>query len=198
MADELQGRRYACQFEISNSEPDGHCALALQFETMRVAPSKQEIPLAKSPPFERFFRLSMKTSCFVITIWLALTAAAFARIGDDEKQIESLYGKAAKMLEERGSVRKVGYTAGAFAVVVDFVNGFSRREGFAKPDTSSLTAEEIQQILKVSVADNTTWEEQPVRAGDRIWKRSDDKAVAVLPAGGTFFVVQDPSYVQPQ
>jgi len=127
-----------------------------------------------------------------------MVAAAFARIGDDEKQIEALYGKVAKVLEEKDSARKVGYTAGAFAVAVDFVNGFSRREGFAKPDTSMLTAEEIQQILNVSAADNTTWKEEPGKAGDRTWRRSDNKAIAFLPARGTFLVVQDVTYVPPE
>ena len=140
----------------------------------------------------------MKTFSFVIAIWIALAAAAFARIGDDEKQIEAVYGKAAKVLGEKGSVRQVGYTAGALAVVVDFVNGISRREGFAKPDTSALTPDEIQQILAVSAADNTTWKEETGKEGDKTWKRSDNQAVAILPARGTFLVVQDVAYVQPE
>jgi hypothetical protein len=139
----------------------------------------------------------MKTFSFVITIWFAFAATAFCRIGDDEKQIEAVYGKAAKVLGEKGNVRQVGYTAGALAVVVDFVNGISRREGFAKPDTPALTPDEIQQILAVSAADNTTWKEEPGKEGDKTWKRSDNKAVAILPARGTFLVVQDVAYVQP-
>jgi hypothetical protein len=138
----------------------------------------------------------MRTSGFVITIWLALVAVAFARIGDDEKEIESLYGKPAKVLQENGSFRTVAYAAGAFAVVVDFVHGLSRREGFAKPDTSALSAEDIRQVLNVSATAGITWKEVKGKEGDRGWKRSDDKAVAVLPASGTFLVVQDPTYVQ--
>ena len=140
----------------------------------------------------------MKTFSFVTSLWMALTAAALGHIGDDEKQIEALYGKAAKVLGEKGSMRQVGYTAGAIAVVVDYVNGVSRREGFAKPDTSPLTPDEIQQILAVSAADNTTWKEEPGKEGDKTWKRSDDKAIAILPARGTFLVVQDVAYVQPE
>lgn len=140
----------------------------------------------------------MKALTFGMVAAAVLSVTAFARVGDDEKQIESLYGKPAKMLEDNGSVRKVGYTAGAIAVVVDFVNGVSRREGFAKPDTSALKDDEIRQILDISAAPNTTWKEEPGKEGDRRWKRSDDKAVAFLPARGTFFVVQDVSYAQPQ
>jgi len=140
----------------------------------------------------------MKAFVLSSFVCLALTTAGFGRIGEDEKQIESRYGKAAKVLGENGNVRQVGYTAGAFAVVVDFANGISQREGFAKPDTSSLTPGEIRQILAVSAADNTTWQETPGKQGDRTWKRSDNKAVAIFPARGTFLVVQDANFVQPQ
>jgi len=139
----------------------------------------------------------MKPLVLSVFVSMSLAASAFARIGDDDKQIEALYGKPAKVLEETDGARKVGYTAGGVAVVVDFVNGISRREGFAKPDTSRLNDEEIKQILNVSAADNTTWKEVPGKEGDRVWERSDNKARAFLPARGTFFVVQDPSFVQP-
>ena len=130
-------------------------------------------------------------------MFLGLAATAFARIGEDEKQIEARYGKAGKVLEETSSTRKVGYMAGAFAVVVDFQNGISRREGFAKPDTSRLSDEEIKQILNVSAVENTTWTEGPGKQGDRAWQRSDGKAQAFLPARGTFLVIQDVTFVQP-
>jgi len=131
-------------------------------------------------------------------LWTALAAASFGKIGDDEKQIEAVYGKAAKVLEEKEGTRKVGYTAGAFAVVVDFMSGISRREGFAKPDTAMLTDEDIKQILNVSAAQNTTWKEVTGKQGDRVWKRSDNKATAILPGRGTFLMVQDVNFTQPQ
>jgi hypothetical protein len=139
----------------------------------------------------------MKALTFATFVWLALAMSGFGRIGDDEKQIEAIYGKPAKVLEETGSMRRVGYTAGAFAVVVDFLNGISRREGFTKPDTSQLNDEEIKQILNVSAAQDITWKEMPGKQGDRAWQRSDNKAEAFLPARGTFFVVQDVTFVQP-
>lgn len=131
-------------------------------------------------------------------IWLAVVTASVARIGDDEKQIETVYGKPAKVLDEKGSVRQVGYAAGAIAVVVNFVNGTSRRESFAKPDTSVLNEEEIKQILSVSAPENTTWKEEAGKGGDKRWKRSDNKAEAFLPARGTYLVVQDVAYTQPE
>lgn len=140
----------------------------------------------------------MKKVSISILVFIFGAAAAFARIGDDEKQIESIYGKAAKVLNERGSFRQVGYTAGAFAVAVDFINGISRREGFAKPDTSMLTQQEIDQILGASAPEGTTWKEAPASAGDKKWTRSDNKVVAVFPARQTFLIVQDVAYKQPE
>ena len=130
-------------------------------------------------------------SCGLI---IAFVATGFGKIGEDEKQIESVYGKPAKVLEEKGDVRKVGYTVGSMAVVIDFVKGISRREGFAKADTSMLNDNEIQQILNVSAAPDQTWKEDAAGQGDKKWKRSDGKAEAFFPARQTYLVVQDVSY----
>ena len=140
----------------------------------------------------------MKALTFTSLLWIILGTTGFGRIGEDDKQIEARYGKAAKEIGEKAGVRQVGYASGAFAVVVDFVDGTSRREGFAKPDTSMLTSEEIQQILNVSAADNTTWKEAPGKQGDRIWNRSDNKAIAILPGRGTFLMVKDVNFTQPK
>jgi len=140
----------------------------------------------------------MKALTFTSLLWIILGTTGFGRIGEDDKQIEARYGKAAKEIGEKAGVRQVGYASGAFAVVVDFVDGISRREGFAKPDTSMLTSEEIQQILNVSAADNTTWKEAPGKQGDRIWNRSDNKAIAILPGRGTFLMVKDVNFTQPK
>jgi post-segregation antitoxin (ccd killing protein) len=53
-------------------------------------------------------------------------------------------------------------------------------------------------MLNVSAAENTTWKEEPGKQGDRTWKRSDNKAIAIFPARQTFLYVQDPSYAQPE
>jgi len=140
----------------------------------------------------------MKALLFTVAIWLVCNAQSFARIGDDEKKVEAVYGKAAKVLNEKDNHRQVGYASNGFAIIVDFVNGISRREGFAKPDTAArLTQEDIDQILSVSAAEGTTWKETSGSAGDRKWSRSDNQAIAVFPGRQTFLFVQDPAYVQP-
>ena len=98
---------------------------------------------------------------------IGVTTAAFARIGDDEKQIEARYGKPGKDLGNHGEVHEVGYVSGGFMILVDFVNRISQREGFAKPDTSALTDVATLQILALSAAEGTNWEPTPGSGGDR-------------------------------
>jgi hypothetical protein len=140
----------------------------------------------------------MKTLTLTSLVGMALAASGFGRIGDDEKQIEAQYGKAGKDLGNHGEVHEVGYMSGGFMILVDFVNGISQREGFANPDTSPLTAETIRQILAMSAAEGTKWQEASDKDGDKMWSRSDKKAVAILPAQGKFFFVQDANFVQPK
>jgi hypothetical protein len=129
---------------------------------------------------------------------LALAATGFGRIGEDDKQIEARYGKPGKDLGSHENVHEVGYMSGGFMILVDFVNAVSQREGFAKPDTSALTDQDIKNILALSAPEGTTWEEGPAKGGDKSWNRSDHKAIAVFPAQGTFLFVQDANFVQPK
>jgi hypothetical protein len=140
----------------------------------------------------------MKTLRTMITIWAALVGSVFARVGDDQKQIESRYGQAGKDLGNHGEVHEVGYVSGGFMILVDYVNGISQREGFTKPDTSPMTDQNIKDILALSAAEGTTWQEQPGKEGDKAWKRSDNKAIAVFPAQGKFLFVQDVNFQQPK
>ena len=140
----------------------------------------------------------MKAPTFTVLVWMTLAATGFSRIGEDEKQIEARYGKAGKDLGTHGEVHEIGYMAGGFMILVDYVNGISQREGFASADTSPLSAEAIKQILSVSAPEGTTWQEGPAKEGDRTWNRSDGKAVAIFPAQGKFLFVQDVNFVQPK
>jgi hypothetical protein len=140
----------------------------------------------------------MKTVVLVSVASMALAASGFARIGDDEKQIESRYGKAGKDLGNHGEVREVGYVSSGFMIVVSFVNGISQREGFTKPDTTPLSDQNIKDILSMSAADGTTWQEGQSQGGDKMWARSDKKAVAIFPSMGKFLFVQDVNFVQPK
>jgi hypothetical protein len=129
---------------------------------------------------------------------MAFAGTGFARIGEDPKQIEARYGQAGKDLGEHGDVHELGYVWGDFLVVVSYVNGVSQREGFTKPDTSPLSDQNIKDILAASAADGTSWQEGQGPNGDKMWTRSDKKAVAIFPSMGKFLFVQDVNFVQPK
>ncbi len=129
---------------------------------------------------------------------MILAGTGFARIGDDQKQIESRYGQAGKDLGEHGNVHEIGYVWEPFLVVVSYVNGISEREGFTKPDTSPMTDQNIKDILSISTAEGTTWQEGQANGGDKMWSRSDKKVVAIFPSIGKFVFVQDINFVQPK
>ena len=132
-----------------------------------------------------------------LSMFLSLAATAFGRIGEDEKQIEARYGKAGKDLGTHGEVHEVGYIANGFMILVDYVNGISQREGFTKPDTSPLTEQNIKDILEMSAPQGVSWQQGESKSSDKVWNRSDQKAVAVLPAMGKFLFIQDVNFVQP-
>jgi len=102
---------------------------------------------------------------FTTFLWIVLAATVFGRIGEDEKQIESRYGKPGKDLGNHGEVHQIGYISNGFMILVDFVNGVSQRKGFANPDTSALTPEAVDRILIMSAVEGTKWRETNAPGG---------------------------------
>src|ERR1051325_10614526 len=113
----------------------------------------------------------MKTVVLAGVLSLAFAAIGFARIGDDVKQIETLYGPPGKDFGEHGEVHEFGFVWNDFLVVVSFVNGVSQREGFTKKDTSPLSDQNIKDILAVSAAEGTTWQDVQAQTGNKTWNR---------------------------
>ena len=142
--------------------------------------------------------MQMRTITLTLLAAIGVATAAFGRVGEDEKQIEARYGKPGKDLGTKGQIHEIGYMSAGFMILVDFVNGISKREGFANPDTSTLSAEAIKQILAMSAADGTRWQERPAVGEDRSWRCSDNSAIAIFPAQGKFLFVQDLNFVQPK
>jgi hypothetical protein len=167
----------------------------------RCTGARMTVQLAKSVALDRLVRIKnnkMKARTFTTLLWIVLATTGFGRIGENEKQIEARYGAAGKVLGDHGNVHEVGYASGGFVIMVDYVNGISQREGFANPDTSPLSQAKIDQILAMNAPEGTTWKEGKAEAGDRMWARTDEKAIAVFPARGTFLFVQDVEFVQPK
>ena len=140
----------------------------------------------------------MKTPFLTGIVTVILAATSFGRIGEDQNQIEARYGQPGKDLGAHGDVHELGYVWNQFLVVVSFVNGVSLREGFTKPDTSPLSDQNIKDILAMSAPEGTTWQEGQAQGGDKMWGRSDKKAVAIFPSVGKFLFVQDINFVQPK
>ena len=140
----------------------------------------------------------MKALMFTTLLWIGLAAPGFGRVGEDEKQIEASYGKPGKDLGTHGDVHELGYISGGFMILVDFVNGISQREGFANPDTSPLSPQSVEEILRMSAPEGTSWKEARASGGDRSWTRSDNRVIAMFPALRKFVFVQDVSFVQPK
>jgi hypothetical protein len=103
-----------------------------------------------------------------------------------------------RVLTERADYREVGYAYQGFMLIVRFVDGVSKQEGWARPDKSALSPDAITQILALSAPESITWRELPPKEGDHFWERSDRKAKAIFPAQGNFFIVQDPKWVEPE
>ena len=136
----------------------------------------------------------MKTLLMLAVLFFTVTSAALALIGDDMQQIETRYGKPMQVVAEHGAHREIGYGAHDFMIVVDFVDGVSQRETFARPDKSTLSAEAVQQLLALSAAEGQTWRGLPPKGDDRFWGRSDGKALAGFPAQRNFLFVMDVHY----
>jgi hypothetical protein len=124
--------------------------------------------------------------------------SVFGLIGEDPKQIEAHYGKPQKLFLPQGNFREVAYASHGFMILVGFVDGISKREGFARPNNTRLSDDAVKQILGLSAPVGISWQWLSPEEGDQRWTRSDQKAVAVFPAAGTFFFVQDPEFVQPE
>lgn len=126
-----------------------------------------------------------------------LATAGYARVGENEQQVEARYGKPGKDMGTKSNVHQLGYFSGGFMILVDFVNGISQREGFANPDSSPLSDEAIEQILRMNIPEGQKWLGETSR-GEKEWQRSDGKAVASCPAPGLFVFVQDVNYNPPK
>ena len=135
--------------------------------------------------------MKLRVSIIVSAAFFGFTAAAVARVGEDAKQIEARYGKPQKLFAENGKFRDVSYWFERFILVVNFIDGISRREGFAFPDQTRLTDDAVKQILAMSAGEGVTWEEVEPKDGARFWRRSDGQAVAVFEADEKLLFVQD-------
>jgi hypothetical protein len=135
----------------------------------------------------------------IFTLFFALLnsiTSAHARIGENVKQIETRYGKPLRVLQERGNFRKLGYGYRGFMVAVSYVNGVSKSEGFARPDSPKLSEKEITDLLSLNLGPGMTWTLIPGEA-ERFWMRNDGRVVARL-SERKFLQVQEKNFQEPK
>ena len=122
----------------------------------------------------------MKT--FVIALTL-VAQAAFALIGENEKQIEARYGHPKKIgkFGKGGEARTISYAAQGFAIDVFFIAGISRRETFYTLDNSSITEDARRMVLAISSENGQSWQSFPLSLPNSPsnWQRSDGKVAAI-------------------
>ncbi len=140
----------------------------------------------------------MKALFLTALACLGLITTGLARVGETEKEIEARYGKPGKDMGMRGNVHQIGYMSGGFMILVDFVNGVSQREGFANPDSTPLTNDAIDEILRMNTPEGLTWEPGRSPGEDKAWQRSDGKVIALCPSPRLFLFFQDVNYKPPK
>ena len=99
----------------------------------------------------------MKITC-CITALVLFDAAAFARIGETEAQIENHYGR---LVSSFRSTK--GYFYKDFFIIVTFDNGISGIETYEKRNGTPMSAMEIRRLLEAN-GGGTKWHE-PIRNG---------------------------------
>ena len=136
----------------------------------------------------------MKTSLAVITYLAILSATAQARVGETVRQVEARYGKPDRVLEEQGSLRKLGYVHRGWLIIVGYVAGVSKSEF---DGNRRLSDADVQQLLALNLTSGTTWKRLPDLGGDQTWIRSDGKVVALLNEH-RFLRVQEKNFREPK
>ena len=118
----------------------------------------------------------MKRTLVIISILTAFFSSRIsAALGDDEQQIEKLFGTPVKegVPDKRGITTKV-YGKGKYAILVQFLNHLSLAESYTRIDQSALTETEIDAFLEGS-SNGRPWAKDPSK---QAWERADHKAKA--------------------
>ena len=103
------------------------------------------------------------------------SAPAFATLGDNENEIENLFGKPLKegAADKKGITTNV-YGKGSYVILVQFLNHLSLAESYTRTDKNELSQKEIDAFLEGS-SNGRPWEKDPSK---RAWERADHKAKA--------------------
>lgn len=118
----------------------------------------------------------MKRSLIIISILTTLFGSRVsAALGDDENQVEKLFGAALKERapDKKGIITKL-YQKGKYTILVQFLNRLSLAESYTRTDELELSQTEIDAFLEGS-SNGRPWTKEPTK---QAWERADHKAKA--------------------
>jgi hypothetical protein len=114
----------------------------------------------------------------VTVTFLFAASSAFARLGEEEAQIEQRYGKPTKIMNGQSATGAVNraYSYDIFHVVVGFIDGVSHMESVMIKGGLKLDSEQISKLLAANAPSGTHW----IKQSRSKWTRSDKGATAEL------------------
>src|SRR4030095_8673217 len=114
----------------------------------------------------------------LLLFFLMMTFAAqlFARLGNNEAQIEELYGKPVKTgSPDKRGVTTNRYEKGDYIILIQFLKHLSIAESFTRTDQRDFSDEELDHFLEGRTYSSHAWIKDPNRLE---WVRIDHHARA--------------------
>jgi hypothetical protein len=124
----------------------------------------------------------MKRSLILISILgVFLSSRTSAALGNDEGQIENLFGTPVKegVPDKKGITTNL-YEKGKYVILVQFLNHLSLAESYTRADQLELSQTEIDAFLEGS-SNGRPWTKDPNK---QAWERADHKAKAWIATVG--------------
>lgn len=108
-------------------------------------------------------------------VCVIFSARAFAALGNNEIEIENLFGRPVKEgVPDKKSITTNVYGKGNYVILVQFLKHLSLAESYTRTDQKELSQEEIDAFLEGS-SNGRPWAKDPNKLA---WERSDHKASA--------------------
>jgi len=117
----------------------------------------------------------MKRSLVVLIFTLFLGTRAFAALGNNEIEIQNLFGTPVRegAPDKKGITTNI-YQRGNYNILVQFLNHLSLAESYSRMDKHELSQKEIDAFLEGS-SNGRPWRKDPSKPA---WERADHKARA--------------------
>jgi hypothetical protein len=133
----------------------------------------------------------MRNALLTFALFVTLTAAAQARIGETPDQLVARYGQPLKEEDQKAEgdkipMAKVTFQKGGFQIDVTITNGLSQQEVFKKINGQPLSVEEARTLLDAN-SQGYNWSMPQKSADGTVWIR-DDNATAKLGGDGAMTI----------